>query len=259
MGMDRLHKILSQWGIASRRQAEGMIRSGRVRLNGAVASLGMQADPEVDRIEVDGNLVQPLTRPELVYLLLNKPLGVVSTCLDKRGRTTVLDLLPPEWRSHQGLHPVGRLDADSTGALILTNDGALTFRLTHPRHEIPKTYHVWVEGSPSPAILAQWCRGVLLDDRPTLPAQVKVLRTHSKNHPKHQFQNQSPKTLLEIILWEGKNRQIRRVAAYLGYPVISLHRVAIGQIFLSSGAQPPLSTGDYRLLTTQEISFLKGC
>lgn len=269
--MDRLQKILSQWGIASRRQAEVMIRSGRVRLNGVVATLGMQADPEVDRIEVDGNLVQPLARPELVYLLLNKPLGVVSTCLDERGRTTVLDLLPPEWRSHQGIHPVGRLDADSTGALILTNDGALTFRLTHPRHEIPKTYHVWVEGSPSPAILAQWRRGVLLDDRPTLPAQVKVLRNQTKNqspklssnlpptHPQKLWQQKSSKTLLEIILWEGKNRQIRRVAAYLGYPVISLHRVAIGQIFLSSGDRPPLSTGDYRLLTTQEINFLQGC
>ena len=267
MGMDRLHKILSQWGIASRRQAEVMIRSRRVRLNGAVASLGMQADPEVDRIEVDGKLVQPLARPELVYLLLNKPLGVVSTCLDERGRTTVLDLLPPEWRSHQGIHPVGRLDADSTGALILTNAGALTFRLTHPRHEIPKTYHVWVEGSPAPAILAQWCRGVLLDDRPTLPAQVKVLRNHAKNYPKPhpkpqpkpQFQYPSPKTLLEIIIREGKNRQIRRVAAYLGYPVISLHRVSIGTIDLSHGNQTPLSTGDYRSLTTQEINFLQEC
>jgi 23S rRNA pseudouridine2605 synthase len=260
--MDRLHKILSQWGIASRRQAEVMIRSGRVRLNGVVATVGMQADPEVDRIEVDGNLVQPLARPELVYLLLNKPLGVVSTCLDERGRTTVLDLLPPEWRSHQGIHPVGRLDADSTGALILTNDGALTFRLTHPRHEISKTYHVWVEGTPAPEILAQWRRGILLDDRPTLPAQVKVLRNHSPNYPQNHpksTSNSTPKTLLEIILREGKNRQIRRVASHLGYPVISLHRVAIGQIFLSSGDQPPLSTGAYRLLTTQEINFLQGC
>ncbi|NJL90071.1 MAG: rRNA pseudouridine synthase [Coleofasciculaceae cyanobacterium SM2_1_6] len=269
--MDRLHKILSQWGIASRRQAEIMIRSGRVHLNGAVASLGMQADPEVDRIEVDGNLVQPQARPELLYLLLNKPLGVVSTCLDERGRTTVLDLLPPEWRSHQGLHPVGRLDADSTGALILTNDGALTFRLTHPRHEIPKTYHVWVEGIPPPEILAQWRRGVLLDDRPTLPAQVKILRSQTDHqspklsaksppmHPRNPWQPESPKTLLEIILREGKNRQIRRIAAYLGYPVISLHRIAIGTISLSHDHRSPLSTGDYRLLTTQEIKFLYGC
>ena len=244
--MDRLQKILSQWGIASRRQAETMILSGRVRLNGAIATLGIQANPAIDRIEVDGKVVQPRDRPDLVYLLLNKPLGVISTCQDSRGRTTVLDLLPPNLRSHQGIHPVGRLDADSTGALILTNDGDLTFRLTHPRHEIPKTYEVWVAGNLNTAALEHWQKGVFLDQIPTLPAEVRIL------------QKEPEKTLLKITIREGKNRQIRRVAAQLGYPVISLHRIAIGIIQLPQTNQSPLPRGKYRQLTIEEVKFLKG-
>jgi len=243
--MDRLQKILSQWGIASRRQAETLILSGRVRLNGEIATLGIQANPAIDRIEVDGKVVCPCDRPKQVYLLLNKPLGVISTCRDSRGRRTVLDLLPPNLRSHQGIHPVGRLDADSTGALILTNDGDLTFRLTHPRHEIPKIYQVWVAGTPTPAVLEHWQQGVFLDQSPTLPAKVRIL------------QKEPEKTLLQITIREGKNRQIRRVAAQLGYPVISLHRIAIGIIQLSHPHQLPLPSGKYRQLTTQEIKFLQ--
>jgi 23S rRNA pseudouridine2605 synthase len=140
---------------------------------------------------------------------------------------------------------VGRLDADSTGALILTNDGDLTFRLTHPRHEIPKIYQVWVAGTPTPAVLAQWQQGVYLDQNPTLPAEVKIL------------QKEPEKTLLKITIREGKNRQIRRVAAQLGYPVISLHRIAIGIIQLPHPHQPPLPSGEYRQLTTQEVKFLQ--
>lgn len=244
--MDRLHKIISQWGIASRRQAENMIRAGRVSLNGQVASLGDQANPEIDRIEVDGQLIEPLERPQFIYLLLNKPLGVVSTCQDEQGRTTVLDLLPDNLRSHQGIHPVGRLDAYSTGALILTNDGNLTFRLTHPRHEIPKTYHVWVTGIPSLSSLEQWREGLQLDEMQTLPAQVQILH------------KQLEKTLLQLTIREGKNRQIRRIAAHLGYPVISLHRVTIGNIQLNYPDQPPLPSGEYRPLSSQEIKFLQG-
>jgi len=243
--MDRLHKIISQWGIASRRRAEDMIRSGRVRLNGRVASLGDQADPAIDQIEVDDKLIQPLERPEFIYLLLNKPLGVVSTCEDEQGRTTVLDLLPQNLRSHQGIHPVGRLDAYSTGALILTNDGNLTFRLTHPRHEIPKIYHVWVAGIPSPRSLEQWSQGISLEEMQTLPAQIQILK------------KQLDQTLLQITIREGKNRQIRRIAAYLGYPVISLHRVAIGNIQLNLPDQPSLFGGKYRSLSGQEIKFLQ--
>ena len=241
---ERLQKILSQWGIASRRQAEKMILAGRVRLNGVVVELGQTANPEVDRIEVDGKLIKPLNRPQHLYLLLHKPAGVVSTCHDERNRKTVLDLLPPELRQGQGLHPVGRLDAESTGALLLTNDGELTFILTHPRHCISKTYQVWIQGHPPESVLEVWRRGVVLAGRKTLPAQVRIIK------------QQTEQTLLEIILREGRNRQIRRVAEQLGYPVVHLHRTAIGSIYLNRPGELLLA-GDYRLLEEFEIDFLQ--
>ncbi|QZZ22414.1 rRNA pseudouridine synthase [Leptothermofonsia sichuanensis E412] len=243
---ERIQKILSQWGIASRRQAEQMILEGRVRLNGVVVQLGQKANPALDHIEVDGLEIRPAGRPEPVYLLLNKPAGVVSTCTDPWNRVTVIDLLPPALQKHQGIHPVGRLDADSTGALLLTNDGDLTFYLTHPRHHIPKTYEVWVEGYPAVSVLQQWRCGVDLDGQLTRPARVDVIQ----QHPDH-------KTLLRIILKEGRNRQIRRVAEQFGHPVIHLHRTAIGPIQLQSPGSPPLLTGKYRLLKDAEISSLK--
>lgn len=236
---ERLQKVLSQWGIASRRKAEQLILDGRVHLNGAPASLGQRADPHVDQIEVDG---QPLTvgdRPQPIYLLLHKPLGVVSTCSDPQNRKTVLDLLPPPLQTQHGLHPVGRLDVDSTGALLLTNDGQATFQLTHPRHAIAKTYHVWVEGHPRLSTLKQWRHGIVLSGRRTLPAQVKVLKSSGD------------RTLLEVVLKEGRNRQIRRVAEQLGHPVIRLHRTAIGTITLGT-----LKSGEYRYLSAAEVRSL---
>ena len=242
----RLQKILSQWGIASRRKAEKMIQQGRVRVNGHIVHLGDTANSEVDRIEVDGQLIQQTDRPELQYLLLNKPFGVVSTCSDPRGRRTVLDLLPPSMQC-QGIHPVGRLDFLTTGALLLTNDGELTFQLTHPKHGITKTYEVWLKGCPPPSVLTAWRQGVMLDRRQTLPAQVHVLKKDIETH----------KTLLKVVLKEGRNRQIRRVANLLGYPVVSLHRRAIGPIELRSTNRAKLSPGDYRPLTPKEIGFLQ--
>jgi 23S rRNA pseudouridine2605 synthase len=250
---ERLQKILSQWGVASRRQAEQLILAGRVRLNGeVVAQLGQKADPERDAIEVDGALIQPTNRPEMVYLLLNKPIGVVSTCHDPQERTTVLQLLPPELQQ-SGIHPVGRLDANSSGALLLTNDGEVTFCLTHPRHSISKTYHVWVKGHPSPAALDRWRKGVVLDGKMTRPAQVRIRDTHSPDQTSEQSPDQSPdQTLLEIVLYEGRNRQIRRIADQLGYPVIRLHRVAIGPIRLGR-----LPRARFRVLHESEIRFLQ--
>jgi pseudouridine synthase len=186
-----------------------------------------------------------MQRPALVYLLLNKPTGVVSTCNDPQGRTTVIDLLSKELREGQGIHPVGRLDVDSTGALLLTNDGNLTFSLTHPRHGVPKIYHVWVQGHPSDADLQQWRQGVILQGRKTLPAKVRVIERR---------ENQ---TCLEIILKEGRNRQIRRTAQELGYPVLKLHRTAIGSIKLQLPGEPPLGEGYYRHLKDFEIRFLQ--
>ncbi|PPS41184.1 pseudouridine synthase [Chroococcidiopsis sp. TS-821] len=239
---ERIQKILSQWGVASRRQAEEMIRLGRVRCNGKVIELGQKADPQVDEITVDGKLIQLRSRPQPVYLLLNKPAGVISTRHDPQGRRTVMDLLPLELRVGQGIHPVGRLDADSTGALLLTNDGNLTLALTHPRHNIKKTYRVWVEGHPPLFVLQQWRRGVELDGRKTRPARVRILAQNATH------------TCLEVILQEGRNRQIRRIAQQLGHPVHQLQRTAIGLIQLQP---PPLSEGCYRPLQDFELRFLR--
>jgi 23S rRNA pseudouridine2605 synthase len=238
---ERLQKILAQWGVTSRRGAEQMILDGRVRLNGNVVQLGQKADPNRDWIEVDGQLLQPESRPELIYLLLHKPAGVVTTCNDPQNRETVLDLLPSQLRQDYKVYPVGRLDADSTGALLLTNDGTVTFCLTHPRHSVPKTYHVWVQGRPPESVLEAWRKGVMLSDRLTLPAEVRVLES-----------DKDTQTLLEIVLREGRNRQIRRVAAQLGFPVLQLHRVAIGSIQLQQ-----LPSGQYRPLQDTEINFLQ--
>ncbi len=238
---ERVQKILSRWGVASRRQAEVLIQEGRVRINGAVVNrLGQKANPNRDRIEVDGRLLPPTLRPQQLYLLLHKPLGVVSTCVDPQGRPTVLDLLPSSLRSGMGLHPIGRLDADSTGALLLTNDGDLTFHLTHPRHGIPKTYRVWVAGNPELSVLDHWRKGVEYEGIQTLPAEVRRIAVGHQS------------TLLEIVLREGRNRQIRKVAEILGYPVIRLHRIAIGSIQLHT-----VPAGKYRSLQSREVETLK--
>jgi pseudouridine synthase len=211
-----------------------------------VAHLGQKVDPQQDTIYIDGKPVSEKQRPSLIYLLLHKPAGVVSTCDDPQGRPTVLDLLPSKLQNGLGIHPVGRLDVNSTGALILTNDGDLTFVLTHPSHNISKTYHVVVKGHPPEAVLRMWREGVILEGRKTRPATVHLVE---------KFSHQSK---LEVILQEGRNRQIRRVADQLGYPVIQLHRTAIGSIKLQT-PKPGfwLDVGEYRHLTPNEIIFLK--
>lgn len=243
--MERVQKILSQWGVASRRQAEKMMIAGRVKVNGRVAQLGQKINLEQDQITVDGKLISPKKRPRHLYILVNKPLGVVSTCRDSQNRKTVLDLLPNSLKSGQGLHPVGRLDMNSTGALILTNDGELTLHLTHPRYHLPKTYEVWIKDKPPESMLEQWRNGVILDNKKTLPAAIKILKQKRE------------KTLLEIVLTEGRNRQIRRVAEQLGYPVLALHRSAIGALNLKTKDKLLNESGNYRFLTAQEIHYLK--
>ena len=240
----RLQKILAQWGIASRREAEEMIRQSRVCVNGVLAHLGQKVDPYQDKISIDGQPVIVQQRPSLIYLLLHKPVGVVSTCHDPQGRLTVLDLLPSELRAGWGIHPVGRLDVDSTGALILTNDGELTYGLTHPSHSICKTYRVVVQGHPPVRVLKRWSQGIFLEGRITRPAQVRLIESYIDQ------------SCLEIVLQEGRNRQIRRIAEQLGYPVIKLHRTAIGSIQLKTSTTVFLPSGKYRHLSADEISFL---
>ena len=236
---ERLQKLLARHGLASRRKAEEWIMAGRVTVNGVPAQLGQRVDLTQDKVAVDQRPLVPQEQPQHHYLLLNKPLGVVSTCADPEGRPTVIDALPPDLQA-LGLHPVGRLDTYSSGALILTNDGDLTYYLTHPKHNIAKRYQVRVEGRVSAKTLATWRQGVVLEGRPTRPAQVTMIGPGSFGH-----------TDLEITLWEGRNRQIRRVAELLGHRVIRLHRLAVGPVDLGA-----LQGGEYRSLSSVEIRAL---
>ncbi|MCM1983859.1 pseudouridine synthase [Lyngbya confervoides] len=253
---ERLQKILAHWGIASRRQAEQMILQGQVRLNGVTATLGQCADPQTDHIEVEGRSLTAKAKPQKYYILLNKPKGVLSTCHDPQGRPTVLSLLPRSLQNSQGLHPVGRLDQDTTGLLLLTNEGQLTFQLTHPRHHISKTYRVWLSGQPDPGKIKQWRSGIDLDGQRTLPAEVQVL-TPVPDPPLSLPPFPKPHFCLQIRLWEGRNRQIRRVAAQLGYGVLHLHRSHIGTLSLEDWPQDRSSQHKiWRYLTPTELKDL---
>lgn len=232
---ERLQKLMARAGLGSRRANEKIIRQGRVRVNGQVATLGAKADPEKDQITVDG---EPLTFEKRLYIMLHKPRGVLSSTEDEleEGRTTVTDLVPVE--TH--IYPVGRLDKPSEGLILLTNDGKLAHRLTHPRFEHEKIYEVTVEGKPKLAVLELWRQGVLLDDKMTAPAGVEV----------RHFGEES--TDLRITLREGRKRQIRRVAAMLGHPVQRLLRTQIGPLALGN-----LASGEWRHLTAEEVKSLK--
>lgn len=238
MAEQRLQKLIAIAGVASRRQAERLIEAGRVTINGRVVTqLGSAADPDHDVIAVNG-VVLSLATPKL-YLLLHKPKGVVSTCDDPEGRPTVLSCLDLKLQA-QRLYPVGRLDTASTGALLLTNDGDLTLKLTHPRYHLSKVYVVEVMGKPSAVALEQWRQGLELEGKRTLPTTVQVLR------------QQSQATTLKIVMHEGRNRQIRKVAELLGHPVRNLKRVAIGPILLAD-----LPPGQTRPLTAEELRRLR--
>jgi 23S rRNA pseudouridine2605 synthase len=204
-------------------------------LNGTVCrDFNAEVDPDVDRLEVDG---KPLPFKQFTYVMLNKPPGVVTTTSDEQGRKTVIDLLPPELKH---LKPVGRLDMYSEGLLILTNDGDLALRLTHPRHHLPKRYAVRIRGCITDRQLQLLVNGVPLEDGITLPAQVR-LRDRNKNQSE-----------LELTLIEGRNRQIRRMFAYLGYPMLRLVRLAIGGLQLGHA-----TVGTWRYLTSQEVALLQ--
>lgn len=227
---DRLQKVLARTGLGSRRACEELIAAGRVTVNGEVAELGRRVDVDHDRIEVDG--VPVSVRPGLVYYLLNKPRGVVSTADDPQGRQTVVSLVPAEPR----VHPVGRLDADTEGLLILTNDGELTYRLTHPRFGVEKEYLVQVAGTPSRQALRRLREGVELDDGPTAPARVALVAPN----------------LLRITIHEGRNRQVRRMCDAIGHPVERLVRSRIGPI-----TDRKLRPGTWRELTPAEVRALE--
>ncbi len=225
---ERLQKIMARAGLASRRVCENMISAGRVTLNGAAARLGDRAVLE-DVVEVDG--IPVLRDPSLVHYLLHKPAGVVSTADDPQGRPTVVELVPDDRR----VFPVGRLDTDTEGLLILTNNGDLTHRLTHPSFGVPKEYLAHVEGVPSRAALRQLREGVDLDDGPTAPADVSMPQDG----------------LVKLTIHEGRNRQVRRMCESIGHPVIRLVRTRIGSLVDRS-----LVAGAWRELTDDEVRSL---
>lgn len=231
----RLQKILSEMGIASRRKAEELIQEGRVTVNGQMATLGTKADAARDHIKLDGKL---LIRPEpKVYLMFHKPKGVVTTLHDPEGRPTIKDFLKGiKYR----VYPVGRLDYDSEGLLLLTNDGDFAHAVLHPSKEIAKTYLVKVKGLPEDARIEKLRTGVRLSDGLTAPARVKKVRATENN------------AWLEMTIHEGRNRQIRRMCKTVGHPVIKLKRIKINGIDLGD-----ISTGEYRYLTGPEIARIK--
>ena len=233
--MERLQKILSARGVCSRREAETRILAGRVTVNGRVASPGDSADSRRDKIAVDG---RPLPQPEEpLYILLNKPRGVVTTLSDEKGRRTVRSLLPP---SMGRVVPAGRLDLNSEGLLLMTNDGELVNSLTHPRHEVAKVYLAWVRG-PVREALPVLRRPMLLDGRMTGKANIELIG------------EEAGAGLLRITLREGRNRQVRRMCEQAGLSVTRLKRVAEGKLELGD-----LKPGYWRALTEEEITYLRG-
>jgi 23S rRNA pseudouridine2605 synthase len=227
---ERLLKVLAQAGLGSRRVCDDLIADGRVTVNGEVAELGRRVDVDHDVVELDGVAIG--VRPGLVYYLLHKPTGVVTTASDPQGRPTVVDLVPAEPR----VFPVGRLDLDTEGLLLITNDGELTHRLTHPSFGVDKEYLVEVEGEPDRRAMKRLREGVELDDGLTAPAKASVLGP----------------TLLRLVIHEGRNRQVRRMCAAVGHPVVRLVRTRIGPI-----SDPSLQAGQWRPLTTDEVRVLE--
>ncbi len=232
----KLQKYFSDCGIMSRRTAEDKIKKGLVKVNGNVAELGLRIDPERDTVEYKGKPVI-LKNQSKCYIMLNKPRGFVTTLSDEKGRKTVVELISD---LDIRVYPVGRLDMDSDGLLILTNDGELTNRLTHPRHEIPKIYHVTVSGDVSPQTLDALSRPMVLDGYEILPVRVRALGFDRTD------------TILEFTLHEGRNRQIRKMCDTQGLKIKRLCRVAIGEISLGS-----LGIGKWRYLTDAEVEYLK--
>jgi 23S rRNA pseudouridine2605 synthase len=238
--LQRVQKILSEAGVASRRKAEEMIREGRVTISGRPAQIGDKADPDWEHIKVDGKRIAVF--PVEVNILLNKPKGTVTTVDDPEGRTTVMDLI-------QGvktrLFPVGRLDYDAEGVLLMTNDGQMAHRLTHPSFQVPRVYQVKVRGKPSPAEIQRLSGGIFLEDGRTAPCKIRTLKETREN------------MWLEMVLFEGRNRQVKRMWEKCGFPVLKLKRIMFAGLTLGR-----LKPGEYRYLRPPEIKkvrdFLKG-
>lgn len=240
---ERLARFLAHAGVASRRHAENLIAAGRVQVNGAtIREQGSKIDPARDIVQVDGRVIQASTRQ--IYLMLHKPAGYLSTVSDPQGRPTVLDLLPPELRRMR-IYPVGRLDNDTSGLLLLTNDGDFALHLTHPRYALDKRYEALVEGQPGGGAIAGLRQGVFITEDngrkyKTAPARIDSIR-HDGLY-----------TQIIMTIHEGRKRQVRRMLATVGLPVLSLRRVGVGTLTLDT-----LSPGKWRYLTEEEVATLR--
>lgn len=240
MQLERLQKIIAHAGFASRREAETMIREGRVTVNGRVVTeLGSRADAARDHIKVDGKLI---TRAETHrYILLYKPKEVMTTVEDPQGRRTVIDLVKGV---RERIYPVGRLDFHSEGLILLTNDGDLAYKVSHPKHGSVKTYHVKVRGVPTERLVEKLERGITIDGKRTLPCEITRMKTTGRGEDEGN-------SWYEVKLREGRTQQIRKMFQAVGHPVSKLRRVAIGPL-----SDPRLTPGDYRELTTKEVKML---
>ncbi len=232
----RLQKMLADCGVASRRKSEELIRAGSVKVNGVVAQIGDKVNPYKDKVVVGGRRVTALAKPKHRYIMLNKPRGYVTTMSDERGRKCVAELVSD---IEERVYPVGRLDRDSEGMLLLTNDGDFANTVMHPKKDIYKVYRVTVRPAVTDEMIASFQDGMMLDGRKTAPAEVRVIT------------RQEGRVVLEILLREGRNRQIRRMCELLGLEVARLRRTAIGQVKLGM-----LKKGDWRDLTPEEVKKL---
>jgi len=233
--MERLQKYLADAGVASRRKSEELILQGKIKVNGEVVKeLGTKIDPESDKVEYKGSLLNK--KEERLVLMLNKPKEIISSVTDPQGRKTVLDLIPEKFPR---LYPVGRLDYESEGMILLTNDGELANKITHPKNEIKKVYSVWVYGYPNKEVMSKFSKGVELEDGLTAPAKIKLIKKGKTT------------TQMEVEIKEGKKRQIRRMFDALGHPVSRLVRIQIGELKLGT-----LEEGKFKKLKEQEIKRL---
>lgn len=232
----RLQKYLAMCGVASRRKSEKMILQGRVKVNGKVIDkLGYKINPDIDVILVDNK--QVIKKENYIYIALNKPEGYITTVKDQFNRPTVLDLVKS---INERIYPIGRLDYDTSGLLLLTNDGDLTYKLTHPKHEIEKVYIAKIKGVPTEKKLNKFRKGLKIDNYVTSKAKIEVLKKYNDY------------SIVKIAIHEGKNRQIRKMCKKINHPVIKLKRIAIGKIELGN-----LKKGSWRYLSKEEISYLK--
>jgi len=230
--------------VASRRAADELIASGAVRVNGRrPPASGLVIDPDQDKVTVDGRPVRPPAKHR--YVMLNKALGVITTARDESSRTTVLDVIGAEGQLGHRLFPVGRLDADSTGLLLLTDDGELAYRLTHPRYKVPKEYLVTVAGVPRSSELSTLRQGVKLDDGMTAPADVELVRATSGDR-------ESGRAELQVVIREGRHRQVRRMVQAVGHKVLALRRTAFGPLRLGR-----LKSGGWRVLSSGEVAAVR--